>query len=94
MGMNSGIHDAHQLAHALIGVLNGGADSALDDYARVRRAWAVERVQRHTHETYAAMVVKDEAARLARNAHFRALAADPRAAREYLLRASMLDERI
>lgn len=94
MGMNSGIHDAHKLAQALIEVLNGGADSALDDYARVRRTWAVERVQRHTHETYSAMVVKDEARRLARNARFRALAADPRAAREYLLQASMLDERI
>jgi 3-(3-hydroxy-phenyl)propionate hydroxylase len=90
MGMNSGIHDAHQLADALA----SGSDCGLDDYARIRRQWAVERVQRHTHETYSAMIIKDEAARLARNERFRALAADPRTAREYLLRASMLDERI
>lgn len=94
MGMNSGIHDAHRLADALAQALAGGADSALDEYARVHRAWAVEKVQRHTHETYNALVVKDDAARQARNERCRALAADPKAAREYLLRASMLEERI
>jgi len=90
MGMNSGIHDAHMLA----GALASGSDSALDEYARVRRAWAVEKVQRHTHETYRALVVRDEAERQARNAYFRCLAADPVSARAYLLRASMLEERL
>ncbi|MDW8325266.1 MAG: NAD(P)/FAD-dependent oxidoreductase [Anaerolineales bacterium] len=94
MGMNSGIHDAHLLADALAQALTNGADSALDEYARVRRAWAVEKVQRHTHETYSAMVVRDEAERQARNERYRAMAADPKSAREYLLRASMLEERI
>ncbi len=89
MGMNSGIHDAHMLA----GALASGSDAALDEYARVRRAWAVEKVQRHTHETYSALVVRDEAERQARNEHFRRLAADPVSARAYLLRASMLEER-
>ncbi len=90
MGMNSGIHDAHLLAAALA----SGADSALDEYARVRRAWAVEKVQRHTHETYSAMVVRDEAERQARNEQFSRMAADPATAREYLLRASMLEDRV
>jgi 3-(3-hydroxy-phenyl)propionate hydroxylase len=89
MGMNSGIHDAHLLARALA----SGTDELLDAYSRVRRAWAVEKVQRHTHEMYNALVVKDDAARLARNEQFRRLAEDPVRAREYLLRASMLEDR-
>lgn len=89
MGMNSGLHDAHRLARALA----GGADELLDEYARVRRAWAVEKVQRHTHDAYTALVVKDEAARQARNEQFRRLAENPVRAREYLLRASMLEDR-
>lgn len=94
MGMNSGIHDAHLLSEALTRVLGGAPDTALDEYARVRRAWAVEKVQRHTHEVYGAMIVKDPVARAARNDRYRAMAADPRQAREYLLRASMLEERL
>lgn len=94
MGMNSGIHDAHLLATALTRVWAGEADRWLADYARTRRAWAVDRVQRHTHETYAALTARDAAARQTRNDHFRELAADPVQARAYLLRASMLDERI
>lgn len=90
MGMNSGIHDAHLLANAL--AQNDG--TLLDDYARVRRQWAIEKVQSHTHETYAAMVVRDEAERLARNARFAQIAADPHQARAYLLKAAMLEERI
>lgn len=94
MGMNSGIHDAHNLADKLGRVLTGEPDTLLDQYAAERRAWAVNKVQRHTHEVYSAMVVRDEAARQARNAHYRALAANPQTAREYLLKASMVEERI
>jgi 3-(3-hydroxy-phenyl)propionate hydroxylase len=94
MGMNSGIHDAHLLAAKLAQVLNGGPDSTLDDYAAQRRRWAMEKVQRHTHEVYSAMVVQGEAARAARNSYYRELAADPAKARVYLLKASMLEERV
>jgi len=90
MGMNSGIHDAHQLAEALA----QNDDALLDDYARVRRQWAIEKVQSHTHETYSAMIVRDEAERLARNQRYAQLAADRVRARAYLLKASMLEERI
>ncbi|MBL8057399.1 MAG: FAD-dependent monooxygenase [Anaerolineales bacterium] len=90
MGMNSGIHDAHRLAAALA----ADSDHELDRYAQVRRAWAVDKVQRHTHETYAALVVREPAARQERNERYRALAADPAQARAYLLRASMLEDRL
>lgn len=90
MGMNSGIHDVYMLANALA----KNDDALLDEYARVRRQWAVEKVQSHTHETYAAMIVRDEAERLARNQRYAQLAADPLRARAYLLKAAMLEERI
>ncbi len=94
MGMNSGIHDAVNLADKLIRVLAGEPEALLDQYASERRAWAVEKVQQHTHQVYADMVVQDDDARQQRNAHYAALAADPAQARAYLLRASMLEDRI
>ncbi len=94
MGMNSGIHDAANLAEKLIRVLAGEPDALLDQYAAERRAWAVDKVQKHTHSVYSDMVVQDEAARAARNDYYRQTAADPAKARAYLLRASMLEERI
>jgi 3-(3-hydroxy-phenyl)propionate hydroxylase len=94
MGMNSGIHDAANLADKLIRVLAGESDGLLDQYSAERKGWAVDKVQKHTHETYSAMVVKNEAERLARNEKYRDMASDPAKARAYLLRASMLEERI
>jgi hypothetical protein len=40
------------------------------------------------------MVVRDPIARHKRNKRYRAMAADPVKAREYLLKAAMLEERI
>jgi 3-(3-hydroxy-phenyl)propionate hydroxylase len=94
MGMNSGIHDVRLLAGALEKVWLGDASAALEDYAQIRRKAAMEMIQRHTHENYAAMVVRDPIARHKRNKRYRAMAADPVKAREYLLKAAMLEERI
>lgn len=94
MGMNSGIHDAHHLAEALRGVYAGGPDSLLDDYSQTRRAIALERIKSSSDENYVRMIVQDPAERQARNLALRDTAADPRQARAYLLRASMLEERI
>ena len=95
MGMNSGIHDAHNLANKLTRIIcQQEGEHLLDLYASQRRNWAVDKVQHHTHETYATMVVQDEVARAQRNAQYRSWAQDSVKAREYLLRASMLDDRI
>jgi len=49
MGMNSGIHDAVNLAANLLRVLNGEEDEgALERYVRQRRHVAVEHVQTAT----------------------------------------------
>ena len=94
MGMNSGIHDAHALAAAFDEVRQTGSEVALDEYAHVRREAALNSIQRHTSEGYAAMVVRDPAKRHERNEEYRAMAADPLRAREFLLKASMLEHRI
>lgn len=94
LGMNSGIHDAHHLAEALYRVWHGGPETALDDYATARRHVAQTFIHQHTAESYAAMVVRDPAERQRRNAHYRALAADPAQARAFLLKAAMLEHRI
>jgi 3-(3-hydroxy-phenyl)propionate hydroxylase len=93
-GMNSGIHDAHFLAPRLQRVLNGETDALLDEYARVRREYALRHVQQSTKQNYANMVAAGTDQRAKRNAELRATAADPQRVRAYLLRASMLEERI
>jgi len=91
MGMNSGIHDAHHLAAALAGVLAGGPTTLLDEYSRIRRRIASERVQTSARRFYADMSERQRGQRQARNLALRALAADPVRARAYLLELSMME---
>lgn len=94
MGMNSGIHDAANLAEKLERISNGEADSILDDYSNERRAYAIESVQPYTDQQYNNMVMNEDEVREQRNQLLTEAAADPEKARAYLLRASMLEERI
>jgi 3-(3-hydroxy-phenyl)propionate hydroxylase len=94
MGMNSGIHDAANLADKLERIRNGEADDILDDYSRERRQYAVESVQLYTDQQYNNMVMSAEEERERRNKSLSEAASDPAKARAYLLRASMLEERI
>jgi len=74
----------------LVRVLAGEDGGLLDEYAAARRRVAVESVQRDSDRNYAALGSRDAEAR---NRELREAAADPRRAREYLLRASMLAQR-
>jgi 3-(3-hydroxy-phenyl)propionate hydroxylase len=94
MGMNSGIHDAHCLAPRLAHVLQSHDDTPLDEYQRLRRTFALEHVRKATDKNYQDMSSRDEAYRQKRNADFRAIAQDPVRQRAYLLKSSMLEERI
>ncbi len=94
MGMNSGIHDAANLADKLERIRNGEADSILDDFSNERRQYAIESVQLYTDQQYNNMVMSAEEEREKRNKSLSEAAADPVKARAYLLRASMLEERI
>ncbi len=92
--MNSGIHDAANLTEKLIRINNGESDSILDAYSDERRQYAIESVQLYTDQQYNNMVMSVEEQRERRNKSLAEAASDPAKARAYLLRASMLEERI
>lgn len=94
MGMNSGIHDAANLAEKFIRIQAGESDEILDDYSRERRQYAIESVQLYSDQQYHNLVMHSQAEREARNRWLAETARDPARARAYLLRASMLEERI
>jgi 3-(3-hydroxy-phenyl)propionate hydroxylase len=94
MGMNSGIHDAANLTEKFARIWNGESDAILDDYSSERRQYAVESVQLYTDQQYKDMVMSAEEERERRNKSLAEAASDPAKARAYLLRASMLEERI
>lgn len=94
MGMNSGIHDAHNLADKLAKVMHGAPESLLSRYAEERRAAALALVQMRSDQNSRDMNARDPADRAERNRRLRAAAADPVQARAFLLRASMMDDRV
>jgi len=92
MGMNSGLHDAVLTGRALAEVIGGDATvDELDDVLAARRDVARSYVKAVTHDNWKKLRESDEAARRAHHDELRALAADPVAARDYLLRTSMID---
>lgn len=94
MGMNSGIHDAANLTEKFVRIWNGESDSILDDYSNERRKYAIESVQLYSDQQYKNMAMTSDEERAKRNESLAEIAKDPKKAREYLLKASMLEERI
>ncbi|MCY3642891.1 MAG: FAD-dependent monooxygenase [Acidimicrobiaceae bacterium] len=91
MGMNSGIHDAVNLAAKLSSVLRGEAgDEVLDRYVRQRRHVAVAHVQAITIRNKKLMAEADPEVRRRNRDELRRAADDPVLAREFLLRASLI----
>ena len=93
MGMNSGLHDA-----VLVGAALAERPRRSCDRGAARRACSTRRrevarsyVKAVTHDNWKRLRESDGAARAAHHAELRALAADPVAARDYLLRTSMID---
>jgi 3-(3-hydroxy-phenyl)propionate hydroxylase len=90
MGMNSGVHDAINLAEKLTSVMRGGPDDVLDRYDRQRRTVAIDHVQAQTVRNKKLMNERDPAIRRRNLDELRRQAADPKRARDFLLRASMI----
>ena len=91
MGMNSGIHDAVNLAAKLSSVLrdeSGG--EVLDRYVRQRRHVAVAHVQAITIRNKKLMAEADPEVRRRNRDELRRAADDPDLTREFLLRASLI----
>ena len=91
MGMNGGIHDAMNLCGKIVGVWRGEADAELFDlYDRQRRPIAVEYVQKATLANKANLEETDPETRRQRHDEMSRTAADPGAARQFLLQSSMI----
>lgn len=91
MGMNSGIHDAFNLADKLVSILNNHEDDiVLDRYDRQRRKIAVDHTQAQTIRNKRLLQEKDPAVRQKNQDDLKRTAADPKLARQFLLRTSLL----
>jgi 3-(3-hydroxy-phenyl)propionate hydroxylase len=91
MGLNSGIHDAVNLAEKLGAVWHGAADPALlDRYDRQRRQIGIDYVQQITIRNKHLLEERDDAVRAQRLDELRRTAADPALAHDFLLRSSMI----
>lgn len=92
MGMNSGIHDAVNLGEKLTAILRGEAGlDVLDRYTRQRRHVAVNHTQAQTARNKKLLEEKDPAVRRSNHDQLRRTAGDPKLAREFLLRASLIN---
>jgi len=92
MGLNSGVHDAFNLAEKLAAIWRGETDeSVLDRYERQRRHIAVEHTQLQTIRNKKLLQEKDPAVRQKNHDELRRAASDPKLAREFLLRSALIN---
>jgi 3-(3-hydroxy-phenyl)propionate hydroxylase len=91
LGLNSGIHDAINLADKLGRVWRGEADDALlDQYVRQRRSATVEQVQAMSIRNKRLLEERDPNVQRERLSELIATAGDVQRARKYLLESSMI----
>ena len=92
MGMNSGVHDAFNLADKLTCLLRGEADDdVLDRYERQRRHVALQHTQAQTIRNKRLLAEKDPVVRKKNHDELRRIAEDPKLARAFLLRSSLIE---
>jgi 3-(3-hydroxy-phenyl)propionate hydroxylase len=92
MGLNSGVHDAFNLADKLARILHGEADETeLDRYERQRRHVAVQHTQAQTIRNKRLLEERDPAVRQRNHDELRRQADDPALARKFLLRTALFE---
>jgi 3-(3-hydroxy-phenyl)propionate hydroxylase len=92
MGMNSGIHDAFNLADKLTKIMRKQvSDDVLDRYERQRRHVALQHTQAETIRNKRVLAEKDPAVRRRNHEQLRRTAEDPKLARAFLLRTSLIE---
>jgi len=92
MGMNSGIHDAINLADKLIAIARKEADdTVLDRYERQRRHVAVAHTQAQTIRNKRLLAEQDPAVRRRNHDELRRTAETPELARKFLLRTALFE---
>lgn len=91
MGMNGGIHDGFSIAEKLAGVIKGElSETELDRYERQRRPVALEYVNKITIANKRNLEARDPEEHRRWKEEMTRTAADPRLAREYMLKTSMI----
>jgi 3-(3-hydroxy-phenyl)propionate hydroxylase len=90
LGLNSGIHEAWDLAELLNRVLRREADE-LDSYEQRRRPLNIEYVQEQTVANKKRLEERDPLQRARRFDELRAMADDPARHKAFLMRASLLE---
>jgi 3-(3-hydroxy-phenyl)propionate hydroxylase len=92
MGLNSGVHDAFNLAEKLARIWRSeDAEPLLALYDRQRRHIAVQHTQLQTIRNKKLLQEKDPAVRQRNHDELRRTASDPALARAFLLRTSLID---
>jgi 3-(3-hydroxy-phenyl)propionate hydroxylase len=92
MGMNSGIHDAINLADKLIKIMRREVgEEVLDRYERQRRHVALQHTQAETMRNKRLLAEKDPAVRRKNHEQLHRTAEDPKLARAFLLRSSLIE---
>jgi 3-(3-hydroxy-phenyl)propionate hydroxylase len=92
MGLNSGVHDAFNLADKLARILHGKGDEAeLGRYERQRRHVAVKHTQAQTIRNKRLLEERDPAVRRRNHDELRRQAEDPKLARKFLLRTALFE---
>lgn len=92
MGLNSGVHDAFNLADKLVRIVRGEAsDAELDRYERQRRHVALKHTQAQTIRNKRLLEERDPAVRARNHDELRRQAEDPVLARKFLLRTALFD---
>jgi 3-(3-hydroxy-phenyl)propionate hydroxylase len=92
MGMNSGIHDAINLADKLIAIARREADeTVLDRYERQRRHVAIAHTQAQTIRNKRLLAEQDPQVRRRNHDELRRTAENPELARKFLLRTALFE---
>jgi 3-(3-hydroxy-phenyl)propionate hydroxylase len=94
MGMNSGILDAALLTEMIARYLNTNADRWLDHYSENRRQYALDNIRNYTKQRYRDLSEKNPEMCQLRNHHYQEISSDMEKSRAFLLKASMLENRI
>lgn len=90
MGLNSGIHDAYDLAETLASLAVDGPMSELERWAERRRRVALDDVRRITHDNTSKLAEKHPEERANWHRELARIANDPVRSKQWLLEASMI----
>ena len=92
LGLNSGIHEAWDLAGGLSQVIANRDASVLDSYEARRRPLNIKYVQEQTIANKRRLEEREPAARERRFQELREIAEDPKRHKAFLMRASLLEK--